>query len=60
LVDLERDGDVFVLRLDSGENRFSAEMCRLMNEALDQVEAAGADNADTYLHGVLETGDRTY
>ena len=45
MINLERDGDVFVLHLDSGENRFSAELCRLMNEALDEVEAAGAPAA---------------
>ncbi|TFH21174.1 MAG: enoyl-CoA hydratase/isomerase family protein [Myxococcales bacterium] len=45
MIDLQRDGDVFVLRLDDGENRFSFEMCRQINEALDEIEAAGSPAA---------------
>jgi len=38
MIDLQRQGDVFVLRLDAGENRFGAEAISAWNQALDQVE----------------------
>lgn len=38
MIDLRRDGDVFILRLDGGENRFDAPALSAWNEALDQVE----------------------
>ena len=40
MIDLSREGDVFVLRADAGENRFNPETLRGWNQALDQVEAA--------------------
>jgi enoyl-CoA hydratase/carnithine racemase len=39
VIDLSRDGDVFVLRVGAGENRFGPDTLRDWNEALDQVEA---------------------
>ena len=45
MIDLVRDGDVFVLRIDSGENRFSPDAIRGWNEALDEVEAAEGPKA---------------
>jgi enoyl-CoA hydratase/carnithine racemase len=39
VIDLGRDGDVFVLRVDAGENRFGPDTLRDWNEALDEVEA---------------------
>jgi enoyl-CoA hydratase/carnithine racemase len=42
---LERHGDVFVFRMDSGENRFSEAMIADWNTALDAVEAAGSPAA---------------
>jgi len=45
MVRLERDGDVFTLQLDGGENRFGSETVRAMNEALDEVVAAGSPAA---------------
>ena len=39
MIELDRDGNVFVLRMRSGENRFSAEWLDGVNEALDRVEA---------------------
>ncbi len=38
MIDLGREGDVFILRLDGGENRFGAEALSAWNDALDQVE----------------------
>jgi Delta3-Delta2-enoyl-CoA isomerase len=38
MIDLSRQGEVFVLRMDAGENRFSAEMVPALNQALDEVE----------------------
>jgi enoyl-CoA hydratase/carnithine racemase len=38
---LERQGEVFVFRMDSGENRFGEGMIADWNAALDAVEAAG-------------------
>jgi enoyl-CoA hydratase/carnithine racemase len=45
MLHLERHGDVFVLRMDSGENRFVPETIAAWNEALDQVEKAPAPKA---------------
>lgn len=38
MVKLEREGAVYVLRMDAGENRFSEENCADVNRALDAVE----------------------
>jgi Delta3-Delta2-enoyl-CoA isomerase len=40
LIELDRDGDVFVLRMRGGENRFSLEWLDSVAAALDHVEAA--------------------
>jgi Delta3-Delta2-enoyl-CoA isomerase len=40
LIELDRDGDVFVLRMRSGENRFSLDWLDSVSAALDQVAAA--------------------
>jgi enoyl-CoA hydratase/carnithine racemase len=45
MLHLERHGDVFVLRMDSGENRFLPEMIAGWNSALDEVEKAVAPKA---------------
>jgi Delta3-Delta2-enoyl-CoA isomerase len=39
MIELDRDGSVFVLRMRAGENRFSREWLDAVNAALDQVEA---------------------
>jgi enoyl-CoA hydratase/carnithine racemase len=39
VIDLKREGDVFVLHMRSGENRFNDETVKALNEALDEVEA---------------------
>lgn len=39
MIDLERDGEVFVLRMRDGENRFSREWLGALHGALDEVEA---------------------
>ncbi len=41
MIDLARQGDVFVLRFDAPENRFRPENVAAWNAALDQVEKAG-------------------
>ena len=38
IVDLKREGDVFILTMQSGENRFNPSFIGEMNQALDQVE----------------------
>ena len=43
--DLERHGDVFVLRMDAGENRFVPATIAAWNAALDEVEKAAAPKA---------------
>jgi enoyl-CoA hydratase/carnithine racemase len=42
-VELTRQDDVFVLRMDDGENRFNPTSIADWNAALDQVEAAAAE-----------------
>jgi enoyl-CoA hydratase/carnithine racemase len=43
--ELKRDGDVFVLNIGDGENRFHPDWIAGFNEALDRVEAAPGDKA---------------
>ena len=38
IVDLKKEGDVFVLTMQSGENRFNRTFIEAVNEALDEVE----------------------
>jgi enoyl-CoA hydratase/carnithine racemase len=45
VIDLQRDGDVFVLRLDDGENRFSPGLLDDVGGALDEVEKAASPRA---------------
>ncbi len=45
MLDLSRDGDVFVLRLDAGENRFVPASMDALDAALDRVAGAGAPSA---------------
>lgn len=45
MIDLSRDGDVFVLRVDAGENRFGGDAITAWNAALDEVEAAEGPKA---------------
>ncbi len=45
LVDLRRDGDVFVLTMRAGENRFNRPFVDALNEALDTVEASSSPAA---------------
>ena len=40
MVELEREGDVFVLTMDDGENRWNTSFVRAFAEALDEVEAS--------------------
>jgi len=40
-IHLDREGDVFVLRFDAGENRFRPENLAEWHSALDEVEGAG-------------------
>jgi Delta3-Delta2-enoyl-CoA isomerase len=40
LIELDRDGSVFVLRMRGGENRFSLDWLDEVNAALDRVQAA--------------------
>jgi enoyl-CoA hydratase/carnithine racemase len=45
VIDLSREGDVFVLRFDVPENRFRPESLEAWRKALDEVEAAGSPAA---------------
>jgi enoyl-CoA hydratase/carnithine racemase len=45
MIDLTRQGEVFVLRMDAGENRFTAEMIPALAGALDEVERAEGPKA---------------
>ena len=40
MIDLNREGDVFVLRMDEGENRWNTSFVRAIDEALDEVTAS--------------------
>jgi enoyl-CoA hydratase/carnithine racemase len=45
MIDLKREGEVFILRMDDGENRFRADSIAAWNEALDEVERADGPKA---------------
>lgn len=45
MIDLQREGAVFVLHMNNGENRFNPEFIRAMNAALDEVEGHPAPSA---------------
>ena len=45
MIDLSRDGDVFILRMENGENRFGPELIGGWNNALDEVEKAEGPKA---------------
>jgi len=45
MIDLARNGDVFVLRMNRGENRFHPDFVRAWNQALDEVEQAEGPKA---------------
>jgi Delta3-Delta2-enoyl-CoA isomerase len=45
LIDLDREGSVWVLRMRAGENRFSQEWLDAVNAALDRVEASDGPRA---------------
>lgn len=45
MIDLSREGDVFVLRMDSGENRFSPPFIEKFAACLDEVEKADGAKA---------------
>ena len=51
VIDLSRQGTVFVLRMTSGENRFNEDFLAAVNEALDEVEASKGPAA------LVTTGD---
>ncbi len=45
MIDLSRDGDVFILRMDHGENRFSPELLDALEEAMATVSNAEGPRA---------------
>ena len=45
MIEITREGPVFILRLDGGENRFTGEAIAAWNEALDEVESAEGPKA---------------
>lgn len=45
MLTLEKQGEVLVLRMDAGENRFGSEAIRRWNELLDEAEAAAGPKA---------------
>lgn len=54
MIDLDREGGVWILRMDEGENRFNRGWLDAFNAALDEVEAAGGPAA------LVTTGERKY
>ena len=45
MIDLTRQGDAYVLRMDAAENRFRADLLRALGDALDEIEKAGSPAA---------------
>ena len=40
MIDLERDGDVFTLTMDEGENRWNTTFVRMLAQAIDEIEGS--------------------
>ena len=45
IVDLKREGDIFILTMQAGENRFNPSFIGGMNQVLDQVERSSGPAA---------------
>lgn len=45
VIELKRDGEVFVLKMDAGENRFRPDFIQAWNDALDEVEGVAGPKA---------------
>ena len=45
MLTLEKQGEVLILRMDAGENRFGSDAIRLWNELLDEAEASEGPKA---------------
>ncbi|MDE0884870.1 MAG: enoyl-CoA hydratase/isomerase family protein [Myxococcota bacterium] len=45
MLELQKEGEVLILRMDAGENRFSAEAIRCWNELLDEADAVTGNKA---------------
>jgi hypothetical protein len=45
VLDLSRDGEVFLLGMDAGENRFRPDFLGAWNRALDEVEKSDGQAA---------------
>lgn len=54
MIELRRDGDVFILHMDNGENRFNADSVQAIHAALDEVDAADGPKA------LLTTGEAKF
>jgi enoyl-CoA hydratase/carnithine racemase len=54
MIDLDRDGDVWILRMRDGENRFNRGWLNAVNAALDRVEATQGPAA------LVTTGDQKF
>ncbi|MFP8878215.1 MAG: enoyl-CoA hydratase/isomerase family protein [Myxococcota bacterium] len=54
MIDLERQGDVYILRMNDDENRFNQESIAAWNAALDEVEGAQGPRA------LVTTGTRKF
>jgi Delta3-Delta2-enoyl-CoA isomerase len=54
VIDLDRDGDVWILRMEEGENRFNRRWLDAVNAALDRVEATEGPAA------LVTTGERKF
>jgi len=54
VIGIERDGDVWILRMRAGENRFNAGSVAAINEALDRAGPAGGPSA------LVTTGDAKF
>ena len=40
MINLQRENKIFILTLDDGENRWNTSFVRLIDEAVDEVEAS--------------------
>lgn len=54
MIELRRDGDVFILHMDNGENRFNADSVQAIHAALDEVDAADGPKS------LLTTGEAKF
>ena len=60
MIELKREGDVFVLKVDDGENRFRPGSLARWNAALDEVEAAASKSSSAWASSPISASHNAF